>query len=159
MSRSLAMSGKAIATKSSKEKWLSIVQSVREKGENGMGTSSTVTLLRHPGWDGEELYNEEDIVGGLVVGKAARELKVHTTQPYKLFRCLYCFRTIWGCHRFFSGSQVFSTEEYPFQDTRYNCQLGDPLCERILAISYSSSLSISSGGGFMKFGMCSAVSQ
>ena len=38
--------------KSSKEKWLSIVQSVREKGENGMGTSSTVTLppslLRDP---------------------------------------------------------------------------------------------------------------
>ena len=44
MSRSLAMSRKAIAMKSLKEKWLSIVQSVREKGENGMGTSSIVTL-------------------------------------------------------------------------------------------------------------------
>ena len=38
------MSGKATAMKSLKEKWLSIVQSVREKGENGIGGSSTVTL-------------------------------------------------------------------------------------------------------------------
>ena len=37
------MSGKAMATKSLKEKWLSMVQSVREKEENGMGGSSTVT--------------------------------------------------------------------------------------------------------------------
>ena len=44
MSRSPAMSRKAIATKSLNEKWLSIVQSATEKGENGMGTSSTVTL-------------------------------------------------------------------------------------------------------------------
>ena len=52
MSRSPAKSGKAIATKSLKEKWLSIVQSVREKGENGIGGFSTVTLppllLRDP---------------------------------------------------------------------------------------------------------------
>ena len=38
--------------KSLKEKWLSMVQSVREKGENGIGGSSTVTLppslLRDP---------------------------------------------------------------------------------------------------------------
>ena len=38
------MSGKATAMKSSKEKWLRRVQSVREKGENGIGGSSTVTL-------------------------------------------------------------------------------------------------------------------
>ena len=43
------MSGNATATKSSKEKWLRRVQSVREKGENGIGgpsivTKSTVTL-------------------------------------------------------------------------------------------------------------------
>ena len=43
MSRSPAKSGKAIATKSLKEKWLSIVQSAREKGENGIGGFSTVT--------------------------------------------------------------------------------------------------------------------
>ena len=43
MSRSPAMSGKATAMKSLKEKWLSIVQSVREKGENGIGGSSIVT--------------------------------------------------------------------------------------------------------------------
>ena len=43
MSRSPAMSGKAMATKSLKEKWLSMVQSAREKGENGTGGSSTVT--------------------------------------------------------------------------------------------------------------------
>ena len=39
------MSGKATATKSLKEKWLSRVQSVREKGENGMGGPSTITSL------------------------------------------------------------------------------------------------------------------
>ena len=44
MSRSPAMSGKATATKSLKEKWLSIVQSVRENGENGIGGSSIVTV-------------------------------------------------------------------------------------------------------------------
>ena len=44
MSRSPAKSGKAIAMKSLKEKWLSIVQSVREKGENGIGGFSTVTV-------------------------------------------------------------------------------------------------------------------
>ena len=52
MSRSPAMSGKAIAMKSWKEKWLSIVQSAEEKGEKGIGGSSTVTLppslLRDP---------------------------------------------------------------------------------------------------------------
>ena len=46
MSRSPAKSGKAIATKSLKEKWLSIVQSAREKGENGIGGFSTITQLR-----------------------------------------------------------------------------------------------------------------
>ena len=44
MSRSPAKSGNAIATKSLNEKWLSIVQSEREKGENGIGGPSTVTL-------------------------------------------------------------------------------------------------------------------
>ena len=44
MSRSPAMSGKAITTKSLKEKWSSKVQSARENGENGIGGSSTVTL-------------------------------------------------------------------------------------------------------------------
>ena len=37
------MSGNATATKSLKEKWLRRVQSVREKGENGIGGPSTVT--------------------------------------------------------------------------------------------------------------------
>ena len=52
MSRSLAISRKAIAMKSLKEKWSSMVQSTREKGENEVGGSSTVTLppslLRDP---------------------------------------------------------------------------------------------------------------
>ena len=48
MSRSLAKSGKATAMKSLKEKWLSIVQSAEEKGENEMGGSSTVTLRATP---------------------------------------------------------------------------------------------------------------
>ena len=37
------MSGKAIAMKSLKEKWFSIVQSAKEKGEKAIGGSSTVT--------------------------------------------------------------------------------------------------------------------
>ena len=44
MSRSPAMSGKATAMKSLKEKWLSKVQSAEEKGEKGIGGSSTVTI-------------------------------------------------------------------------------------------------------------------
>ena len=52
MSRSPAKSGNATVTKSLKEKWLSIVQLAREKGEKGIGGSSTVTspnqsLLTH----------------------------------------------------------------------------------------------------------------
>ena len=43
MSRSLAKSRKAMATKSLKEKWLSIVQLMREKGENETGGSSIIT--------------------------------------------------------------------------------------------------------------------
>ena len=49
MSRSPAKSGKAIATKSLKEKWLSIVQSARENGENAIGGSSTVTVVVYLG--------------------------------------------------------------------------------------------------------------
>ena len=45
MSRSPAKSGNATATKSLKEKWLSIVQSAKEKGEKGIGGSSTVTVM------------------------------------------------------------------------------------------------------------------
>ena len=48
MSRSLAKSGKAIATKLLKEKWSSRVQSTGEKGENEVDGSPTVT-----GGDGE----------------------------------------------------------------------------------------------------------
>ena len=44
MSRSPAKSGNATATKSLKEKWLNIVQSAGEKGEKGIGGSSTVTV-------------------------------------------------------------------------------------------------------------------
>ena len=47
MSRSLAKSRKATAMKSLKEKWLSMVQSVEEKGENGIGGSSTITAATH----------------------------------------------------------------------------------------------------------------
>ena len=43
MSRSPARSGKAIATKLLKEKWPSVVQSTREKGENETGGFSTIT--------------------------------------------------------------------------------------------------------------------
>ena len=43
MFKSPAKSGKAIAMKSLKEKWLSMVQLAEEKGENGIGGSSTIT--------------------------------------------------------------------------------------------------------------------
>ena len=58
-----------------------------------------------------------------------------------------------------SGSQVFSTAEYPFQDVRYFQQLFGPLCERIALTSYSSSLSITSGGGSKKDGPYASVEQ
>ena len=44
MSRSPAKSGNATVMKSLKEKWSSIVQLVREKGEKGIGGFSTVTM-------------------------------------------------------------------------------------------------------------------
>ena len=46
MSRSPAKSGKATAMKSLNEKWLSIVQSTEEKGENETGGSSIITNWR-----------------------------------------------------------------------------------------------------------------
>ena len=90
-------------------------------------------------------------------GRRLENLEFTPRNLYRLFHCLYDVRTEWVCLRFHSGSQVFSADEYPFQDTRYNLRPGNPLCERILVTSYSSLLSISSGGGFMKFGPCSAV--
>ena len=92
-------------------------------------------------------------------GGSSRTCSSHHATFYGPTHCLYTLRIVCVCVRFLSSSQVFSAEEYPFQDTRYDHQPGDPLCERILAILYSSSPSISSGGGFAKFGLCSAVSQ
>ena len=45
---------------------------------------------------------------------------------------------------------MFSAAEYPFQDIRYFQQLFGPLCERIALTSYSSLLSMTSGGGSEK---------
>ena len=45
MSRSLAKSGKATATKLLKEKCERSVQSTRENGENEVGASSTITTI------------------------------------------------------------------------------------------------------------------
>ena len=112
-----------------------------------------------PGRDGKEVDNNEDIVS---TSRGERWLENTGFAPcsflYILFCCLYFFNRVWACRRFVLGSQVFSAEEYPFQDTRYVRRPGDPRCERMLATSYSSSPSISSGGGFMKFGPCSAAS-
>ena len=97
------------------------------------------------------------------LGKGERRLENTGFAPCNLlyipFQCLYFFSSVWACCRFVSDSQVFSVEEYPFQDTRYVHRPGDPQCERISATSYSSSPSISSGGGFAKFGLCLAVSR
>ena len=38
--------------------------------------------------------------------------------PYIPFCCLYDDKTVRAFFKFRSGSQVFSAEEYPFQDTR-----------------------------------------
>ena len=58
-----------------------------------------------------------------------------------------------------SGSQVFSTAEYSFQDIRYFRWLLGPLCERIALTLYSSSLSMTSGGGSEKDGPYALVEQ
>ena len=50
------------------------------------------------------------------------------------------------------GFPSVSTVEYPFQDIRYFWRLFGPLCERIASTSYSSSLSMMSGGGSKKDG-------
>ena len=60
MSRSLAKSGNAMATKSLKEKWLSIVQLMREKGENEVGGSSIVTLPKMTGLFMSIAFKQED---------------------------------------------------------------------------------------------------
>ena len=57
------------------------------------------------------------------------------------------------------GFQVFSAVEYPFQDIRYFQQLFGPLCERIAPTSYSSSLSMTLGGGSEKDGPYASVEQ
>ena len=49
--------------------------------------------------------------------------------------------------RLLSGSQVFSDDGYPFHAVRYNLRVVGPLWERIASTSYSSSLSMTSGGG------------
>ena len=52
---------------------------------------------------------------------------------------------------------MFSAAEYPFQDIRYFQQLFGPLCERIALTSYSSLLSMTSGGGSEKDGPYASV--
>ena len=76
------MSGKAIAMKSLKEKWLSIVQSAEEKGEKGIGGSSTVT---HPCQDYQYL-NEHTI-------KNAYPLPLISTLINKLKGAMYFLKT------------------------------------------------------------------
>ena len=99
-------------------------------------------------------------IGGAVADKqrgSLRTFKFTPCNPYIPFCCLYDIKMADVFFKFCSGSQVFSAEEYPFQDTRYNLQPGDPWCERISVTLYSSSPSISSGGGLMKFGLCLAI--
>ena len=91
-------------------------------------------------------------------GRWLKNVTFALCNPYIPFWCLYDDRTVCVCFKFCSGSHVFSVGKYPFQDTRYDLWPGDPQCERISATLDSSSLSISSGGGLMKFSLCSAVS-
>ena len=58
---------------------------------------------------------------GVCGGGKGRQLKNDMFAPcnlYMPFCCLYDDKTADACFKFCSGSQVFSTEEYPFQDTR-----------------------------------------
>ena len=64
----------------------------------------------------------------------------------------------WALPRFLSGFHVSSAVEYPFHLIRKVQRPGFPLCLRIASTSYSSSLSIRSGGGQRKLGPCSDVS-
>ena len=61
--------------------------------------------------------------------------------------------------RLLSGSQVFSDEGYPFHAVRYNLQALGPLWERMASTSYSSSLSMTSGGGDENEGPYGSVEQ
>ena len=57
------MSRKAIAMKSLKEKWLSIVQLAEEKGEKGIGGSSTVTVpMLSISYDGLHFHSKHSLV-------------------------------------------------------------------------------------------------
>ena len=71
-------------------------------------------LSNGPGRDGEEVDDEEDIVS---TSRGERQLENTGFTPHSFlyipFCCLYFFNRVWACHRFVSGSQVFSAEEYP----------------------------------------------
>ena len=58
MSRSPAISGKATAMKSLKEKCSSRVQSARENGENEIGGFSTITVLLADGAAGNKVLHK-----------------------------------------------------------------------------------------------------
>ena len=65
---------------------------------------------------------------------------------------LYSVRADFECFKFHSGSQESSSAENPFHRIRKEWLDGVPQWCRIFSISYSSSPSIRSGGGFGKFG-------
>ena len=65
---------------------------------------------------------------------------------------LYSIRADFECFKFRSGSQESSSAENPFHQIRKERLDGVPQWHRIFSISYSSSPSIRSGGGFGKFG-------
>ena len=90
MSRSPATSGKAMATKSLKEKWLSMVQSARENGENGIGGFSTVTILMKRPTSFETQWwkgSRQGLVMKLELPRMSGEAEAF---KYETLVCLYC---------------------------------------------------------------------
>ena len=84
MSRSPAKSGKAIATKSSKEKWLIIVQSAREKGENEIKGFSTITCRGGMAREGRRRWlTREGLIKFLVAPQSMRAVVVTVLALYR----------------------------------------------------------------------------
>ena len=82
MSRSPAMSGKAMAMKSLKEKWLSRVQLARENGENGIGGGSIVTITsKYIPWKiGEKVWLETTNLHM----NGPKKLQMKRTSPFEI---------------------------------------------------------------------------
>ena len=87
-------------------------------GKERSWTKTTYCDIRRAARKHKSLHHA--ILGGNK-GRRLENTQVRTTQLcsiYRFRRCLYSASVVWACCKFPSGSQVFSADEYPFQDTR-----------------------------------------